>query len=118
MVVHSGSTFLAMNTPAISASAATGAAVAPRLVPAPGPRRHARGDPRDASRAIAHSPRVARAGGEILAGVLLLVAWTLLWVFFLDAVVSPAAALHGAGSPAAARRAAASPSLLVAEPPR
>lgn len=93
-----------MNTPAISEllPAAPGFPILDaRRAPAPqrrfldrtgfaaAPRRHA--DPTPSVRPAAPGRSPVR---EILAGVLLLVAWTLLWSFFLAGVVEPGAALH------------------------
>ncbi len=110
MVVHFGSTFLAMNTPAISefVPAAPG--------PAPSDFRPAPREPRVRTPRRVTAPRAAEPvarlapprrspAREILAGVLLLVAWALLWSFFLAGVVEPGAALHreARASAAAAR---------------
>jgi len=89
-----------MNTPALSDAASALAAVPSR------PAR--RNEPRALSSRSAAEPRplplprrsppgaTPSSAGEVLAGVLLLVVWTLLWSFFLTAVVEPAEALRSA----------------------
>ncbi|HVO19051.1 MAG TPA: hypothetical protein VMU15_07335 [Anaeromyxobacter sp.] len=96
-----------MNTPALSDAAAPFPAVPSR----PGRRTEVRALsspsaagprplPLPGRRAPGATPSSA---GEVLAGVLLLVVWTLLWIFFLAAVVEPGAALRSAAAAPAPR---------------
>jgi hypothetical protein len=75
---------LALPSPPARAEAITaraGAAARGRLVAAPWPSRRP-------------APSGPNPAWEIVAGVLVLVAWAMLWSFFLTAVVEPGATLH------------------------
>lgn len=98
-----------MNTPAISGAARPVPFVPAHLSASPQPRPARPGPAAEVHPAAA--PRTARRpavprrnpGWEILAGVLLLVVWTMLWSLFLNAVVEPGAALQRqSAEPAAA----------------
>jgi hypothetical protein len=97
-MVHLGSTLSGMSTPAVSEAIPSAPIAAPHPPPAPvvaaraGPVRHGR---------AASAPRLGRPAlptpnpaWEIVAGVLLLVAWAMLWSFFLTRVVEPGSELR------------------------
>ena len=107
-MVHFTPTFLAMNTPAIS-EAVRGAPALPAAMPGGVPARRQRSAPTPfrtaapAWRGPAANVPARSAAWEILAGALLVIAWALLWSFFLTAVVEPGAALQRRADAAAER---------------
>jgi hypothetical protein len=105
MLVQPTDTFPRMSTPAISEAASLPLAIPSRPAPASGPRARplsSTGKPLPLPRA--RPPGATPSGrSEVAAGLLLLVVWTLLWAFFLTAVVEPGSALRSAAEPGAAR---------------